>query len=107
MAGHKGYALGLALEVLSGLFIGAKAGKDAVKSSDGILFFVVKPDTFVSGDQFSSNLNSLINEIKSSALAADSKGIRIPGESSLKEIRKGRESGLCDIPESVYKDLLQ
>ena len=107
MAGHKGYALGLALEVLSGLFIGAKAGKDAVKSSDGILIFVVKPDTFVSGDQFSSNLNRLINEIKSSALAADSKGIRIPGESSLKKIRKGRESGLCDIPESVYKDLLQ
>lgn len=106
MAGHKGYALGLAIEVLAGLFIGAKAGKDAVPGSDGILVFALKPDLFVPQNQYLQNLSSLICEIKNSQLAFESSEIRIPGESSIKKISAGYELGVCEIPDVVYKELL-
>jgi len=82
MAEHKGYGLGLAIEVLSGIFIGAKAGRTAVIGSDGMLFIVFKPDFFVSISQFMSNTECLINEITNSALAYGFSQIRIPGHAS-------------------------
>ena len=106
MAGHKGYALGLAVEVLAGLFIGAKSGKEAVMGSDGIVLMAIKPDLFVSKEQYLLNLASLINEIKCSTLAAESTGIRLPGEHSVKRVMLGRESGVCDMPDTVYQELL-
>lgn len=106
MAEHKGYALGLAIEVLAGLFIGAKAGKNAVEGSDGILMFALKPDLFVSENQYLNNLSSLIKEIKNSTLAFDSTGIRIPGENSIRQINLGYKTGICEVPDVVYKDLV-
>ena len=106
MAEHKGYALGLAVEILAGLFIGAKAGKEAVEGSDGIIMLVFKPDLFVSRDQYLGNLASLIKEIKNSALAFESSEIRIPGENSVKKIKEGYQSGVCDVPDVVYQELL-
>lgn len=106
MAEHKGYALGLAVEVLAGLFIGAKAGKDAVEGSDGIIILAFKPDLFVSKNQYLASLSSLINEIKNSSLAFGFTGIRIPGESSVKTINDGYKSGVCEVPDVVYHELL-
>ena len=107
MAQHKGYALSLAVEILAGLFIGAKAGKNAVNGSDGIIIFAFKPDLFVSGNQFSIHLHSLIEEIKSSELASGSKEIRIPGEGSLVKIKNGLATNYCEVPDAVYEDLLK
>lgn len=107
MAQHKGYALGLAVEILAGVFIGAKAGKDAVVGSDGIIMIAFRPDVFVDKQQFSDGLNALINEIKSSSLATNSLGIRIPGENSLKTVQQGYETNICEIPDEVYKDLME
>lgn len=106
MAEHKGYALGLAVEVLAGLFIGAKAGKEAVKGSDGILMLAFKPNLFVSQEQYLDNLVCLIKEIKNSALAYESSEIRLPGENSVKKIKSGHESGMCELPDVVYHELL-
>ena len=106
MAKHKGYALGLAIEILAGLFIGAKAGKDAVDGSDGIIMLAVKPNLFVSKNQYLDNLASLIKEIKNSTLAFESSEIRIPGENSVKKIKKARELGICELPDVVYQDLM-
>ncbi len=107
MAGHKGYALGLAAEVLAGLFIGAKAGKDAVEGSDGIIMIAFKPNLFVSENQYLDNVASLIKEIKNSTFAFGSSEIRIPGENSVKKIKAARELGICELPDVVYQDLLK
>lgn len=106
MAGHKGYALSMAVEVLAGLFIGAKSGKDAVRGSDGIIILAIKPDLFVSQDQYLINLASLINEIKNSSPAINSTGIRLPGENSVNQVIMGRKSGTCDLPSVVYQEML-
>lgn len=106
MAQHKGYALGLAVEILAGLFIGAKAGKEAVSGSDGIIMIVFKPDLFIPENQYFTRLNALIKEIKSSPLATGFTGIRLPGENCLETIQNGYETDLCEVPDVVYEDLL-
>jgi len=105
MAGHKGYALGLAIEVLAGLFIGAKSGKEAVVSTDGTLIFSFKPDLFVKENLYLKNLNMLIKEIVNSSLAPNSHGIRIPGSNCFKTISEKMSSGYCDISNEVYKEI--
>jgi len=104
MAGHKGFALGLAIEILAGLFIGAKAGKDAVQGSDGILIISLKPDLFVSRDLFSSHLSALKSEILNSAPAFES-SIRLPGIEAIERIKTGISNGYCDIPDAVYSEI--
>lgn len=107
MAQHKGYALSLAVEVLAGLFIGAKSGKEAVAGSDGILMLAFKPDLFIPENVYYSNISSLIQEIKSSSLAQDSTEIRIPGEGSMRRIDDGYTTNLCEIPDAIYEELLR
>lgn len=105
MAGHKGYALGLAVEILSGLFIGAKSGKDAVVGSDGVFIISFKPDLFVNQNEYTKNLSALINEILHSSLAPNSTQIRIPGGNCFNTISKGIETGYCEISDVVYNDI--
>jgi len=104
MAGHKGFALGLAIEILSGLFIGAKAGKDAVQGSDGILIISFKPDLFISKDIFISRLKALKDEILNSTPAFES-SIRLPGNVAIERIKTGIADGYCDIPDAVYDEI--
>jgi len=104
MAGHKGYALGLAIEILSGLFIGAKAGKDAVQGSDGFLIICLKPDLFIKKDIFSSHLNALKEEILKSSPAFES-SIRIPGAEASTRIKATISNGYLNIPDTVYIEI--
>ncbi len=106
MAGHKGYALGLAIEVLAGLFIGAKSGKDAVAGSDGIFIIAFKPDMFVPQDEYSRNITALISEIIHSQPAPGVKEIRVPGENYSSIVSKKLETGYCEIADIVYDDIL-
>ena len=106
MAEHKGYALGLAVEILAGLFIGAKSGREAVKGSDGIIMVAIKPDLFISKEEYLINLGSLMKEIKSSSLAFGASEIRLPGENSVERIKVGRESGMCEVLDVVMQELI-
>ena len=106
MAEHKGYALGLAVEVLGGLFIGAKSGKHAVRGTSGVTILAFKPDLFISQEEYMQNIAALVEEILSSSLAAESKGIRLPGQNSLATVERGRKSGECEVPDVVYKEIV-
>nr|HML48463.1 Ldh family oxidoreductase [Clostridia bacterium] len=106
MAEHKGYALALAVEILGGLFIGAKSGRNAVPGSSGVTILAFKPDLFISQEDYLRNVSALIDEILSSSLAAESKGIRLPGQNSLATIESKRKSGECEVPDVVYKEIV-
>jgi len=106
MAEHKGYGLGLAIEILSGTFIGCKVGKDAVSGSDGLLFIVIKPNLFVPIEQFMNNTDLLIKEIKNSALAYGFDEIRIPGQSSLLNYEINVNKDDIDLNETVINDIV-
>lgn len=80
MAGHKGYALGLAIELLAGPLIGAKAGRDAVPGGDGALLIVIDAALFREESEVVQDAASLLTEIRNAPLRPGSAGIHIPGE---------------------------
>lgn len=105
MGEHKGYALGLAIELLAGPFIGAKAGKNAVRGSDGFLVCAISSEQFVPLSQFKENANSLIEEIKNSSLAPGYSEIRLPGEESFKNYNKNKQNGIIEISDIVFEEI--
>jgi len=80
MAGHKGYALGLAVELLCGPLLGGKAGKEAVAGSNGFFAVVIKSDVVREFDAVAQDVKKLFAEIEQAPLAAKSEGVRIPGK---------------------------
>jgi len=98
MAEHKGYALGLAVELLAGPFVGAKAGVKAVPGSDGFAILAVATDVFVPSDVFREQTTALIEEIKKSKRRPGVDEIYYPGERSQ---RKRLENGQAEEIEMV------
>ncbi len=105
MNGIKGFALGLAIEILSGALIGAKIGANKDQESDGIFFIAINPDMFVGQDLFESKVEKLLQEIKSSQKNTQVTNIFIPGEISSKKHSISMSNDVIDITESVYQEL--
>jgi len=105
MNGIKGFALGLAIEILSGALIGAKMGANKSQESDGIFFIAINPDMFVGQDLFESKVEKLLQEIKSSQNNTQVTNIFIPGEISSKKHSISMSNDVIDITESVYQEL--
>ncbi len=79
MAGHKGYALGLAVELLCGPLLGGKAGRDAVKGSDAFLAVVIAADAARVLSDVHRDMTALFTEITQAPLAPGFTSVRIPG----------------------------
>lgn len=107
MAEHKGYALGLIIEILAGLFIGAKSGKDSVSGSDGTFILTFKPNLFVNGEMFNKNLNAFLDEVRYSRVAPGFSGIHIPGEYDKERYDKVFKAGEIELDEKVYEDIIK
>ena len=101
MAGHKGYALGLAIELLCGPLLGAKAGRDAVKGSDGFLGILLRTDAARPADEVNNSAQALFTEIRRGPLSEGSSGIRIPGERAA----TSAQHKTVDIPEALMAQL--
>jgi len=98
MAGHKGYALGLGIELLCGPLLGGKAGKDAVSGSDSFLGIVIRGDVARTRDNVVNDVESLFNEIRTAPLADGYSEVRIPGErSNSEEAKEGKIRVRTDI----------
>ncbi len=106
MAEHKGYALGLIIEILAGLFIGAKSGKDSVSGSDGTFILTFKPNLFVNEDVFNKNLNAFLDEVRFSHVAPGFSKIRIPGEYDKEQYEKVMQAEEIELDEKVYEDII-
>ncbi len=105
MGKHKGYALGLAIEILAGPLIKAKAGKVAVKGSEGFVIIGINPEVFTKLEFFKEQVSALINEIVNSRVAEDHEGIKIPGENSLKKYLKQKDSKFISISQSTLSEI--
>lgn len=80
MAGHKGYALGLAVELLCGPLIGGKAGRNAVPGGDGALFIALRADSYRPREDVAREVALLFDEVRSTPKAPGVSEIRIPGD---------------------------
>jgi uncharacterized oxidoreductase len=92
---HKGYALGLAVEVLGGILSGtggARAGKGPMHN--GTLMMCLDVRRFLALDDFHAEVAALFGFVRSAPLAAGASEILIPGEPEARMTRERRAAGV-------------
>jgi hydroxycarboxylate dehydrogenase B len=78
---HKGYALAVAVDILSGALGGAGCSReDATRIGNGVFMMVIKIEAFTGVDNFRGEVDSFIGFLKDSRLIPGFDGIRMPGE---------------------------
>ena len=98
--GHKGYALGLVVQILSGVLAGA-AAIPRPEENYGITVIAVNPSIFMPIETFERNVAQLTETIKKAGPLEKDAEIRIPGERSLRE----KANGMIDGVEVAYEVL--
>lgn len=102
MAGPKGYALALAVEIMSGILSGSAFGPgvgwiydDSLEPVDiGHFFLAVDVARLMSPDIFVDRMQQMISEIKSVPLAESHERILIPGERRTMQADRRRKEGI-------------
>ncbi len=111
MAGHKGYAIALVVDMLSGVlsgsaFLSAVNGpyKADLKSGAGHFLTAYDITAFQPLAEFNARMEAFIGEIKSVPLAKGSDEIFYPGEMEARSDAKLRREGI-DLPDDTWADL--
>jgi len=116
MADHKGYALALMVDVLSGILLGLSFGQDVVplygESSKpqkiGHFLAIIDIGSFTSQETFLEMIATMIGEIKDiqPATNSDLNELLVPGEPEARTKRKRLEKGI-PLPKNVARELTE
>jgi LDH2 family malate/lactate/ureidoglycolate dehydrogenase len=113
MAGHKGYAIALMMDVLSGVLTGSAFGAAVGgpyqferRSGCGHLFIALDVAAFGDPDGFTRRMEELVAEAKSVPLAPGFDEVLYPGELEARAAREHLDQGLS-LPRQTLEDLRQ
>ena len=102
-AGHKGYALGVMIEMLAGGLSGAGyVSEAAVTHGNGVLFQVMNIAAFEDVDQFKRRTRELIAHVKSSQPRAGVDEVLFPGEPEYRSAQRRNREGI-ELPDSLWR----
>jgi len=109
MGGHKGYALALMVEVLSGVLSGAAVGssigsmyKNLDRKQDvGHFFCLLDVDAFCDVAEFKARMNATIEQIKACRRRPGVEEILVPGERSSRTVSENTKNGVKLDPVTV------
>ena len=106
VAGHKGFALSILVDVLTGALSGAGCSGSAPDAVDqnALFVLVIDPDKFVSKFTFAAEVDQFVKRIKSARLAPGVKEIRVPGEGAYRERLRQLKHGL-EIDPPVWSEI--
>jgi LDH2 family malate/lactate/ureidoglycolate dehydrogenase len=111
MAGHKGYAISLLMDVLSGVLTGSAFGAAVNgpyqvdrRSGCGHLFIALDVAAFGDPDGFTERMEQLIDEVKAVPLAPGFDEVLYPGELEARAARQQLDQGLS-LPRQTLDDL--
>ena len=112
MAGHKGYALALLVELLSGALSGAAVGPEIGsmyknldrKQNVGHFFCLLHIDAFMDYAEFIRRVDETIDRLKAGRKMAGIEEILVPGERSYKKASENARIGIPIGPET-WKEL--
>jgi len=111
MAGHKGYALALMVEVFSSILSGAAVGSEIGsmykdldrKQNVGHFFCLFDISAFLPEDAFKQRMDSMIDRLKSNRRRPGVDEILIPGERSQQAAAKNSVDGVVVTDETVVE----
>jgi uncharacterized oxidoreductase len=92
-AGHKGYALGLLVEILGSALAGL-APTDPAVLGNGLCFLVVDPGAFCPIESFRSLVDQTVAYVKSSQPSAAGGEVLVPGEIEFRTLRRRMVEGI-------------
>ena len=111
MAGHKGYAIAMMVDVLSGVLTGSgflsqvhSPYRTAEKSNCGHFMIAINIEAFQPLAQFNTRMEQYIAELKSVPLAKGHDEVFYPGEIEANNNVANRRDGLT-LPEDTLTDL--
>lgn len=102
--GYKGYALSLALEMLTGPLVRTKVGKKT-KKLRGFLFIVINPTAFTTRKEFDRDVRQLVRELKALKRTKGTKEIFIPGEQAYRNEKKNMKRGYLEIDKKIIDNI--
>jgi LDH2 family malate/lactate/ureidoglycolate dehydrogenase len=104
-AGHKGYGLAIAVEILANVLTGS--GYDGrLKTGNGIFLQVVNVESFIPLSDYFRRVDELVRRIKGSPKAAGFTEIMLPGEIEHRTAEKSRREGIS-VPDRTWKDVVR
>ncbi|MCS6861934.1 MAG: Ldh family oxidoreductase, partial [Abditibacteriales bacterium] len=107
IVGHKGFALGLVVEVLSGILSGAGYANEAAKRlSNGVWMLGMNISDFVDPATFRAHVNDLVRYLKTAPLAPGFTEILMPGEPEYRQIEKRKQEGIF-IDDETWRQLTE
>jgi LDH2 family malate/lactate/ureidoglycolate dehydrogenase len=112
MAGHKGYALALMVEILSGVLSGAAIGSEIGsmyknldrKQDVGHFFCLLHINAFMDYAEFIRRVDETVDRLKAGKKMAGVNEILVPGERSLRVAKENEKNGVPVGPET-WKEL--
>ena len=112
-AGHKGYGIGLLIEVLAGIVTGAEftwrigswmTGDPSVATGHGAAFLAIDVGVMMPPDDFARRMQELIVEIHSAPRADGVERVLIPGELEWERHQQAMVTGIA-LPRDVVASL--
>lgn len=104
IAGHKGSGLAFIVEILAGALTGSRVGY-TVEGGWGTSYILINPALFRPIDQFKSDVESAIKELKNAPKADGFTDIYFPGEQSHNKKQESLKKGEIEIGENLYISL--
>lgn len=102
---HKGYAINLMLEVMTGILVRAKSGLSANNEKDlGSFFIAIDPSVFIPIKKFKKQVSTLIKEIEAVKPAKGCDGVFVPGHRGEKAKQKMMREGYMEIPDYIWQE---
>ena len=106
VAGHKGFALSLVVDILSGALGGAGCSGSAQRDAQGVFMLAIDIAAFTAIEEFSGRTERLVETIKSSPKAEGVSEILIPGEPEWRERKRRLAEGIF-IEEATWQDIMK
>lgn len=99
MGGHKGFALAVVLEALTGILTGSPFGSAAsahrhAKGGVGHLVIALRPDLFVAGERFYTDLERWLAEVLATPVADGRPALVLPGDPERRQEAARRRDGI-------------
>jgi uncharacterized oxidoreductase len=101
--GHRGYVLGLLVEILGGVLAG-NSTDDQTVTGNGICFIAIDPTAFLPLERFKSLVRETVLYLKSSLLAQGYARIFVPGEL---EFGRSRMVSKIELPPTTWEAIVQ
>jgi uncharacterized oxidoreductase len=108
IAGHKGYALGIIIEMLAGALTGGSCSdpKNAGRLANGMLAILLDPQFFLSEAEFYGEIERFVAYVKSSEKATADGEILMPGEIEERTKTRRLREGI-ELDETTWKQICQ